>query len=494
MVHAVERGDNPFTFWSPEIGLGQPVMRYYQPGAHAIVTAAYFALGKLVPVPVVFQFFKFLALAFVPLSFFYCARLLDFSIPSQIAAAALAPLVSGDGFGIDYASYVWRGYGLFPQAVATHFLLLTIGFGWLAIRRGNSWIVPGLLLAVTGYCNLLYGYVGAVTLVIAAAIPGLLYIPSRDRFLWEPPRTCFVRVLKIGALAGACALPKLLAWVSAPHLLAASQSAASPHSMMFDSFGAGQVLLNLLSGETLDHKRWPVLTILLCVGIAGNLWRNSVLGRFLLAGFACWLLLYFGRPFWGDLLLAVGIVPAFQLHRLIGPVQIFAVLVAASTVGKAWRTFRCQPVALLLGTILFLAPAIQQWRTYLGENALYMATARAAFARESADIEAALALAKQRGGRVYAGLPATWGPSFNVGEVPVFALLPVRGIPNIGIPYIVLQADSLRVYGFRETEPDDYRSMDVRTVLRPADQIPLPHTELIAAFGRFGVYRPSHLR
>ena len=48
MVQAIERGANPFDWWAPEWSLGYPVLRTYQPLAHAIVAAAYFALFKSV--------------------------------------------------------------------------------------------------------------------------------------------------------------------------------------------------------------------------------------------------------------------------------------------------------------------------------------------------------------------------------------------------------------------------------------------------------------
>ncbi len=505
MVHAVERGDSPFTFWSPEIGLGQPVVRYYQPGAHAIVAAVYFALWKAVPIATVFQALKVLSLALVPLSFFYVARLLGLPLPTQIAAAAIAPLISGDAFGLDYTSYVWRGHGLFPQAVATHFLLLTIGFGWGSIRgrmpgaggqgenqgwviwrtiSARSWILPALFLVLTFWTNLLYGYVGAVTLGLMVLVPG--------------PRH-FLPLLKIALATGFFALPKLWAWFSSP-LLGVAMREGGGRQFMYDSFGAQVVLQNLFTGEILDHKRWPVLTILALLGIALTL--RSVLSPasgprhpapvFCLLGFAVWLLLYFGRPFWGDSLRLMGIVSAFQLHRLIGPVQLFAVLLAALGLGTIWEYFRGHTSALLAGTLIFLAPAIQERRTYLTDNGEYMAIVREGFRREGPDIEKALDLAKRRGGRAYAGLPGTWGPKFAVGQVPIYTLFATHGIPNVGLVYISFTADGQKGYSFRENEVEDYRRFDVRTVIRPTDMQPLPNTELVATFGRFAVYKPTN--
>jgi hypothetical protein len=46
MAQAIERGRNPFDWWAREWSLGYPVLRTYQPLAHALVALIYFALFK----------------------------------------------------------------------------------------------------------------------------------------------------------------------------------------------------------------------------------------------------------------------------------------------------------------------------------------------------------------------------------------------------------------------------------------------------------------
>lgn len=73
----------------------------------------------------VFIAFRCLAFAVLPLSFYVAAVLLRFPPQTAAAASLLAPLVATDGlYGVDYGSYLWNGLGLYPQAVATTFLLL----------------------------------------------------------------------------------------------------------------------------------------------------------------------------------------------------------------------------------------------------------------------------------------------------------------------------------------------------------------------------------
>ena len=141
IVQAVERGENPLDCWSPEWSLGYPVLRTYQPLAHALVALVYFALGKSVGLMTVFVWVRFLSVVLLPLSFFAAARLMGLRPLTAAAAAILAPLVSTNFlYGIEYGSYTWAGSGLFPQAVGTHFLLITLG---LAFSRHPARQAPG---------------------------------------------------------------------------------------------------------------------------------------------------------------------------------------------------------------------------------------------------------------------------------------------------------------------------------------------------------------
>jgi hypothetical protein len=54
MVQAIEHGRNPFDWWAPGWSLGYPVLRTYQPLAHAPVVLIYFGLFKTVSLMTVF--------------------------------------------------------------------------------------------------------------------------------------------------------------------------------------------------------------------------------------------------------------------------------------------------------------------------------------------------------------------------------------------------------------------------------------------------------
>src|ERR1035437_9818437 len=244
----------------------------------------------------------------------------------------------------------------------------------------------------------------------------------------------FRQLLKIGLLGFVCALPKLVAWIMAGTILESPQMAVG-RAYMTDSFGAAKVLHDAFTGELMDHGRLPVLTLLVAFGIAISVLRRSPQTSFVFVACTAWLALYFGRPLWGDALYLVGITPAMQLHRLIGPVQIFAVLLAAIGISWAWERSKASGYVMLAIGVM-LSPAIQERRTYLEQNAKWRSTTCAAFTVDGPNIEAALAVAKHRGGRAYAGLPLTYGASFRIGGVPVYSLFPPRQIPCVGYLYI----------------------------------------------------------
>src|SRR5271156_4255981 len=93
MVDTISHGRNPVDWWAPEWSLGYPVLRTYQPLAHALVALVYFALFKSVSLMTVFVAVRYLSVALLPLTYFVTARLLSFSSLTAAAAALLAPLI-----------------------------------------------------------------------------------------------------------------------------------------------------------------------------------------------------------------------------------------------------------------------------------------------------------------------------------------------------------------------------------------------------------------
>ncbi len=463
IVQVVERGQNPLDVWSPEWSLGYPVLRTYQPLAHFLVAAVYFALGKSVALMTVFVWVRFLSVVLLPLSFFWAARRITGSPLTAAAAALLAPMVSTNFlYGIEYGSFTWAGSGLFPQAVATHLLLLSLGAAWTALRDGRRLTLTGALVGLTALAHLIYGYVAALSICLLAVIPDTASARAlrMRRTLW------------VGAVAALLTSFQLL-----PLLLdhrTINHSRWEP-VWKWDSFGAASVLQWLFSGDLLDYGRLPVLSVLAAVGVGlwFRQWRRGNVDpalKFIVAGAALWVLMLFGRPFWGPLLTLLGVSDDMHLHRVIAGVHVFGVLLGAIALAAMWRELaaRRRVAALLGATLLLFYPMLRDRGRNLANDAEWGRKNLAANQAARADVASMIAAARERGGRAYAGLAADWGGKFKVGDVPVYSFFSTAQVPAVAFLFHSMALTADIMVRFNEVNPAHYRLFNVRTFVSPA--------------------------
>ena len=488
MAAAIEHGANPLDFWSPEWSLGFPEMRVYQPLAHLLVVLTYFALGKSVTLLTVFVWIRFLSLVLLPLSFFAMAR--SFQLPPLTAAAAacLAPLISTPQlYGLEYESYVWAGFGLFPQAVATHFLLLCLGFAFRALRRGGTATLAGAMLGLAFLCQFLYGYMGALSVCLLALLPGAV-IPRREgvrRVLWIGTVALLLSGFQLAPL-----------WIDRGLINPTPQDQA----WKSDSFGAGQVLEWLVSGQLLDSGRFPILSLLVLAGIIA-LWMRffsprgmEFAGKFALAGAAFWILLFFGRPFWGLALWLLGVTPDLPLHRVLGGAQVFLIVLAAIGLAAIWAELsrRLHLAAAVAATLVLFYPMLRERAQFLDMNATRLQRTVQAMQSDRQSLDALVAAVKERGGRAFAGLAtaSSWGPSFRVGAIPMYHVLAAAGVPTVGYLSHSMALTSGVMLSFDERNPAYYRLFDIRSFIVPAGtKYPVPPFLTPGAiFGRFQIF------
>ncbi len=484
IVQAVQAGESPLDCWSAEWSFGFPVIRTYQPLSHLLVAGIYFALGKSVSLMTVFVWARFLSVVLLPLTFFVAARGLRLPPLTAAAASILAPCISTNFlYGVEFGSYTWAGSGLFPQAVATHFLLLSLGFGYRAIREGRRVILAGVLVGLTLLCHMIYGHMAALSLALLAVLPAESSRGIRVR-----------RLLTMGAAAFAISAFQLLPLLRDTPLINHSRWEAV---WKWDSFGAWLALSRLFRGELLDHGRLPVLTVLALGGAAIVVWkqvrtRGEGSYTFLVSGAALWILMYFGRPFWGPLLTALGVSEDMHLHRVIGGAQIFLTLLAGVALAEVWRELSCRwhyAAAIVLSGLL-LYPMVRDRAQNLANNAIWGRHNLDMYAAERQDLEAAVAKAKDRGGRTYAGLAATWGGTFKVGDVPFYAFLSEAQVPALSFLYHSMALTGDIMVRFNDTSAAQYRLFDIRTVVAPAGLLQFPPGLLTPRerFGRFQIF------
>jgi hypothetical protein len=464
MVHEAERGGNPLDFWCPEWSLGYPMPRTYQPLAHGIVAMVYFGLGKTVSVMTVFVWVRYLSVVLLPLSFFAAAWLMDLGPLTAAAATLLAPLVSANLlYGLEYESYVWAGWGLFPQSVACHFLLWALGLGYRGVQKGRPLTLAGALLGLTMVTHFIYGYIGALSVCLLAAIP-------------NAAAPVLLRLRRVARIGGICAL--VAAFQLAPLALdhAIINHSGLEAAWKWDSYGAGQVLEWLFTGQLLDHGRLPVLSLLAVGGLLVYILelrgphRFGQAHAFALLGAVLWILVLFGRPVWGPALLLLGVSADMHLHRVIGGAQLFLVLLAAIGLAALWRELarRAHVVAAVIATALLLYPMVRERAAYLAINDAHGHANLQAYAAVKDALDSTLAKAREKGGRVYAGMAWNWGPSFKIGYTPVYALLSENQLPEVAYLYHTMAMTADVMSRFNDANPVHYRLFNIRSFLLPA--------------------------
>jgi hypothetical protein len=153
------------------------------------------------------------------------------------------------------------------------------------------------------------------------------------------------------------------------------------------------------------------------------------------------------------------------------------VFVAALAMAAMWRFLskKTHVAVAAVATIIVLYPMMRERRVYLSNNSAWGHRSLDAYNANKRSIDTATEIAKTRGGRAYAGLPATWGGQFKIGDPQVYAYLSYAHVPALSFMYHSMSLTSETMTRFNEFSPVHYRLFDIRTVIAPADgHVPLP--------------------
>ena len=472
LAQAWERGESVLDCWVSEWVLGYPLWRSYQPLPHLATFALWLGLIEKVAISTVYAWLVYLLLATFPLTCFLGARWLGASVLESGCVAAISGLLaSSPSYGLELGSYVWYGHGVYTQLFAQWLLPLAIGRLWNAVRQGRGLALAGVLGGAVALSHLLYGYVYAWTGVL------MLLTRSADE-PWRPRLGRLAVVFGVmGTLASFAVLPMLAA---SPYI----NLSGWEEPWKWDSFGHASVLGDLVRGDLLDAGRLPVLSLLLGLGgvAAAVRWRTER-QRFLLAGFVLWLLLFCGRPTWGLLLYAFGIPPGFHLHRLIGAVHFFALLLAGAGLALVVESLRrvlvgrlrlAQAALPLALAVAILLPAVRERLAYLDENARGIAEQRQAQTEYANPLASVLDVVEARtrdsGGRAYAGLKAGWADEVGVGEIPLYFNLSYRHVPTLGFLFHAMSHAGEDMVLFDQNRKGHYALFGVGTVVARSER------------------------
>jgi hypothetical protein len=482
---AWSRGENLVDHWVPQFELGVPQFLDYQHLPHVAVVVLGRLTGDAVDLRMLFDIVRYALLLGFPLTVFWSMRTMGFTpIASAIGAAASSLLSADHRYGFEYDSYVWRGFGVFTQLFAMHLSFIALATLHRVASKGSGIVPAAIACTALALSHLLYAYMLAITAVVL-----LFFGVTRSNLATRLWRFALVGVLTAAATS--------YMWL--PFFVHAAYVNASPYldPAKYDSYGAGLILSWLVSGDLLDHGRLPLLTLLLAAGVIGGVVTRARLALLTLGLFVLWLVLYFGRPTLGALLDLLPLSDSLILHRFVGGVDIFAILLMG--IGGAWlweivraTSSRGRLLAVGTATLLLLAPALAERWSYYTQNAEWMRQTQQAI---DADIDARTvldALGQQPRGRVYAGLRDNWGETLDFAipfrSVRFYNLLAEEGLDAVGPPNQSLSLNADLLWEFNDQDLSHYRLFNVDYVIAPRTVTFPPELRVLTTTSKYALY------
>ncbi len=288
------------------------------------------------------------------------------------------------------------------------------------------------------------------------------------------------------------------AWVIVP-LLQQSHWAARNQILegtgLENGYGAGQMLSWLFTGHLYDDGRWPVVTVLVAVGIGVCMarWRSFLAGRALIVIWVVTLLMTFGRTTFGPLYDVLPGSSDIFIRRFQMGVQLSGILLAGialvflgrlildgalAQVPEERRGWAARPAGrgvvaglCIVALVLVLAPGLERHghlrRPQRDEHRPASSGRRTGGTRRSTEL-LDYVRAHPRG-RVYAGAPTNWGNDFLVGAVPVFKYLESKDVDEVGYTLRTASLMTDPEYFFDETNPGDYPLFGIGYIIMPVD-------------------------
>lgn len=482
---ALSRGENVLEFWMPSMELGFPPFLYYQHLPHLVVVALARVTFGLVDLLTLFNIVRYVLLVTLPLTVWWSLRTLGMPAAGAAFAGAAASLVAGAGrFGIEYDSFVWRGWGMYTQLWAVHLTFLSLAFVHRLLETGRGLVRTVVVLAALALSHLIWAYMTVFSVLV-------LFLVGLRRATWR------ARAIRLAAAGSGALVVSSYMWL--PFLLEKRYlNVSQPYlpEWRFDSFGFGQIVSWLVTGDLLDHARLPVLTLALAGGLVAVALRRDRLAALAAALFALWLVLWSGRTSLGALADLLPLGEGMHVHRFVGGVDVAAVLLIGLGAALVWRVVGAEAdarraVAAGVLFVVLLAPAMWERAGYYGLNTQWMTETRdATLAR--GDTEALVAtIASLPPARVYAGLNNAWLQSLDLvpfNSVRIPDLLNAEGITRVAKPYASLSLDADVLFSFDPNVRAQWDVLDARYAVAREGQ-PVPSFLVpIRSVGRYVLY------
>ena len=477
---ALANGENLFDHWTPELDVGFPQFFYYQHLPHLTVILLHRLLLKQMDLLTLFNMIRYMLLVCFPITVFWSMRRMDFSTVAGAIAASFSTLLSSQyGYGLESGSYIWRGWGLYTQLWAVHLSFITLACLYHLIEEGKGYVAAITACSLLVLSHLVYSYMVAIAAIV-------LFLYGLDRKI---VRQRLGRYVTVGALVVA-----ITSYFWVPFLIYKGYMGVSPYEppWKYNSFGALDILTQLVNGDLLDCNRFPVLTLLLGIGVASAIINRARPARLALLLFLVWLLLFFGRHTWGRLADLLPMSERLHFHRFIGGVHIAAIFLIGLGGEWVWRQlaplrqhWRC----LVAGVILLglMIPALWERQGYHSLNKQWMERARWALDDDEDARTILSTLAGLPPGRAYAGRRDNWGKEQRIGNLYFFDLLTFHRIVAI-TPYENLSLNADLIWHMDDQNPAHYNLFNVRYVVTSSSRSMPSFLRPIKATPRYTLY------
>ena len=484
--------------WVPNWAQGYNLPYYYSHVPQIVLVGSYRLLSPFIGSTLsLFGYYHlniYLLLSLFPLSVFLSFRILKFPWLTAGIAALFASQISTDGlYGIDQSSFLWRGWGLSSQLFALFWFPLAIAsvIRWTKDGSKKSYILSVLFLTLTTM-----GHLG-IGMMTFMAIPVICFTQSAILVFEKQKRRQIVESLVQGVRQTVfLAVPPLLLlsyWI-VPAFLQNNFHNISVWDPVwkFNSFGAKESVTMFVNGTLFDFGRFPLLTVLICIGAFAALFSDFSHLTFL---FLLYLVLFFGRTTWGGILNIIPGMSEFHQHRFIVGIHLAGLFLAP--IGITWIIEKLskfkfvRPVAYLCISVFVYLVLIQPIISYATYNTTLIGQANATYRqkKESFDqlLETLRELEQTRPGRVYA-LRGTEGKAFEIASTPYYMQLSTYGIPTVPWLPETWSMNSDTEQFFVEDNPRHYALFNIRYIVAPPSKKPQLFWKLLKETGDWNLY------
>jgi hypothetical protein len=482
----LRNGHLVFDGWYPRVSFGVAQFHRYQSLAPILGGVIALAIGAARTV----AWSNYLLVCLWPLCVYWSVRLFRFDRWTAGITALISPLISSVTlYGFEHGSFQWRGNGIWTALWGMWLLPLSLAFTRRAVANGKGYALAALFLGATVCAHFLTGYLAFLAL-------GVWVLVKPSQFVKRAGRAAIVAVG--GALVAA--------WVLVPLIADSKYSARTEfntNTFWSDSYGGKKVMGWLFTGELFDFGRWPVLSVLVAVGLLVCLWRGrDERARLVLAFTAVSLLMFCGRGTIGPIVDHV--LPGGKellLHRFIMGVHFGGLVLAgigASYIGHTGYRFARRElpwvragavVAILVAWgLVVLAPAWTERAHYNALDAQNIDFQRDADTTDGRDFTALVTQAATvGGGRIYAGAPAAKVQE-RIGAVPTYIYLLNDDVDEVGFGLRTLSLSSDVEVRFNDASSAQFDLFNIRWLILPTGTKPAVPATRVSAQGRWQLW------